>query len=137
MCHHRVARKYRTERFSEFGVATMVVEILLEVGRFDMDGSMELTVINVHIDVQESDLGGGGVPCAVDMIVIVESFKDGGEGVRTMGPKKECVVDEAQPKAGFVKLGIKEILLKVACEQVRIGRGHTGAHGHAFDVVGP
>ena len=39
-----------------YEVATMVVEILLEVGRFDMDGGMELTMIKVHINIQESDV---------------------------------------------------------------------------------
>ena len=33
-----------------------------------------------------------------------------------------------------MELGIKEILLKMAHEQVSIGGGHTGACGHAFGL---
>ena len=32
---------------------------------FDMDRDAELTVINADINVQECDMGGGGVPCKV------------------------------------------------------------------------
>ena len=38
------------------------MEVLLEVGGFDMDGSVELTMIHTYIDVQKCDFGGGGVP---------------------------------------------------------------------------
>ena len=38
------------------------MEVLLEVGRFDMDGGVELTMIHTYIDVQKCDFGGGGVP---------------------------------------------------------------------------
>ena len=54
-------------------------------------------------------MGGGGVPCKVDRIATVEPFKKCGEGVRTMGPKQECVIDKPQSKAGFIKLEIKKI----------------------------
>ena len=36
--------------------------------------------------------------------------------------------------AGFIELGAKELLFKVAHEQVGIGEGHAGAHGRAFDL---
>ena len=52
---------------------TVIVEILLEVGGFDMDRGTELTVINVHMNIQECDIG--GVPCEVDGRVTVEPFK--------------------------------------------------------------
>jgi hypothetical protein len=29
------------------------MEVLMEVGRFDMNGGVELTMIHVHIDVQK------------------------------------------------------------------------------------
>ena len=63
------------------------MEILLEVGRLDMDGGVELTMIHMHIDVQKCDFGGGGVPGELDGIAAVEAFKELGEGVGTMGPK--------------------------------------------------
>ena len=37
-------------------------------------------------------------------------------------------------EAGFIELGVKEILLKVAHEQICIGGDHMGAHGFAFDL---
>ena len=43
-------------------------------------------------------------------------------------------VDKPQPEAGFIELGVKEILLKVVHEQVSRGGGHMGAHGCAFDL---
>ena len=36
------------------------MEILLEVGRFDMDGGVELTMIHTYIDFQKCDFRGGG-----------------------------------------------------------------------------
>ena len=37
------------------------------------------------------------------------------------------------PRLG-IGCGVKEFLLKVAHEQISIGGGHMGAHGHAFDL---
>ena len=48
--------------FSRYGVATMVMEIQLMVGGFNMDGSAELTSVDINIDIQEGDMGLGGVP---------------------------------------------------------------------------
>ena len=36
----------------------MIVEILLGVGGFNMDGGAELTIVNADIDVQKGDVGG-------------------------------------------------------------------------------
>ena len=69
------------------------------------------------------------MPGELDGIVAVEAFKELGEGVWSMGPKKENVIDETQPEAGFLDSGVKEILFKETHEQVGIGRGHTVAHG--------
>ena len=50
--------------------------VLLEVGRFDMDGGVELTMIHTYIDIQKCDFGGGGVLGELDGIVAVEAFKE-------------------------------------------------------------
>ena len=57
------------------------------VGGFDVDGGAELTLLDMNIDIQESDMGLGGVPGEVDRIATVEPFKEGGEGVGTMWPE--------------------------------------------------
>jgi hypothetical protein len=38
------------------------MEVLLEVGGFDMDRGVELTLIQAYINVQKCDFGGGDVP---------------------------------------------------------------------------
>ena len=58
---------------------------------------MELTLVYANIDIQEFDMGGGCVPCEMDGISTVEPFKEGSEGVRTMAPKQEYVIDKPQP----------------------------------------
>ena len=68
------------------GVTALVVEVLLGVGRFDVDRSAEMTMFNTDIDVQKSDMGGGSMPGEVDGILTVELFKEMGEGVGPMGP---------------------------------------------------
>ena len=60
----------------------MVMQILLMVGGFDVDGGAKLTLVNVNINIQEGDMGLGGVPCAVDRIATVEPFKEGDEGFK-------------------------------------------------------
>ena len=74
-------------------MATVVVQIFLEVDRFDMNRDTELTRVHMDIDIQECDLGRGVVPCEVDRIATAEPFKEGDEGVKTMGLKQEYVVD--------------------------------------------
>ena len=61
--------------FGLYGVATVVMQILLMVGGFDVDGDAELTLVNVNIDIQESNMGLGGVPGEVNRIATVEPFK--------------------------------------------------------------
>ena len=73
--------------FSGGGVTAMVVEVLFGVGGFDVDRSVEMTMFNMDIDVQKSDLGGGSVPGEVDGILTVELFKEICEGVGPMGPE--------------------------------------------------
>ena len=51
-----------------FSVA-VVMEILLMVGGFSVDGGAELTLVDVNIDIQEGDMGLGGVPGEVERIV--------------------------------------------------------------------
>ena len=48
-------------------------ELLLEVGRFDMDGGVEMTLIQTHIDFQKRDFGGGGVPSELDRKIYLNS----------------------------------------------------------------
>ena len=52
----------------------MLMQILLMVGGFDEDRSAELTLLDVNIDIQEGDMGFGGVPGEVDRIATVEPF---------------------------------------------------------------
>ena len=43
--------------FGRYGVTTVVVQILLIVGGFDVDRGAELTLVDVNIDIQEGDMG--------------------------------------------------------------------------------
>ena len=72
--------------FGRSGVTAMVVEVLLGVGGFDVDRGAEMTVVNMDIDVQKSDMRAGCVPGEVDGIPTVDLFKESSEGVRPMGP---------------------------------------------------
>ena len=100
-----------------------------------MDRSVEMIVIQVHINAQKCDFGGGGdMPSEFDGIVTVEAFKEPGKGVGTMRLKEENVIDETQPEAGFLDSRVKEILFKEIQEQVGIGRGHTSAHGGSLNL---
>ena len=65
------------------GVTAMVVEVLLEVGGFDVDRGAEMTMFNMDIDIQRSGMGGGSVPGEVDGILTVELFR---KSVRESGP---------------------------------------------------
>ena len=71
----------RDRAFGRNGVETVVMQVLLMVGGFDVDRGAELTLVDVNVDIQESDMGPGGVPGEVDRIVTVEPFKEGDEGV--------------------------------------------------------
>ena len=106
----------------------------MEVGRFDMDGGLELTMIHAYIDVQKCDFGGGGVPGELDRIMTVEAFKELGKGVGTMRPKEEIVLNKTQPETWFLESRVKEILFKETHEQVCIGTGHACAHGGSLSL---
>ena len=73
--------------FGGGGVTAIVVEVLLGVGRFDVDRGAEMAIFNMDIDVQKGDMGGGSVPGEVDGILIVELFKEISEGVGPMVPE--------------------------------------------------
>ena len=83
----RGSKRIGDRAFCRYGVATVVMQILLMVGGFDVDGSAELTLVDVNIDIQEGDMGLGGVAGEADMMVTVEPFKEGHEGVWTMWPE--------------------------------------------------
>ena len=68
-------------------MAAMVVEVLLGVGGLCVDRGVEMTILNTDIDIQKSDMGGGGVPSEMDGIPTVELFKEINEGVGPMGPE--------------------------------------------------
>ena len=48
--------------FGGGGVTAVVVEVLLGVGGFYVDRGAEITMLNMDIDVQKSDIGGGSIP---------------------------------------------------------------------------
>ena len=73
--------------FSRHGVKTAVMQILLMVGGFNVDRGAVLTMIDVNNDIQEDNMGYGGVPGEVDRIVTVEPFEECDEGVLTMWPE--------------------------------------------------
>ena len=77
----------RDRPFGLYGMATVVMQILLMVGGFDVDRSVELTLLDVNIGIQVGYMGLGGVPGEVDRIATVEPFKEGDEGVWTMWPE--------------------------------------------------
>ena len=76
-------RPHQTHHLS----ATVVMQILLMVGGFDVDRDTELTLVNVNINIQVGDMELEGVPGEVDRIVTVEPFKEGDEGVWTKWPE--------------------------------------------------
>jgi hypothetical protein len=45
-----------------------------------------------------------------------------------MRPYEEDAIDKMQPKAAYLKSGMKEILFKEVYEHIGIGGGHVGAH---------
>ena len=75
------------EHLIDVGVTTMVAEVLLGVGGFDMDRSAEMTTVDADTDVQKSDVRGRSVPGEVDGIATVELFKESSKGVRSKGPE--------------------------------------------------
>ena len=68
-----------------------------------MDGGVEMTMTQVHIDVQKRDFGVGGVSSELGGIVAIEVFKKLGEGGGISRPKEENIIDKTQPEAGFLE----------------------------------
>ena len=60
----------------------------MEVGGFNIERTVEMTMIQALIDVQKSDLGGGDMPNEFDRIVAIEVFKELGERVGTMRQRR-------------------------------------------------
>jgi hypothetical protein len=52
------------------------MEVLLEVGEFDIDGCVEMTMIRTNINVQKFDSGGGGVPGELDGIAVLRHARN-------------------------------------------------------------
>ena len=66
----------------------------MEVGGFNIERTVEMTMIQALIDVQKSDLGGGDMPNEFDRIVAIEGIKEVGERVGTSRPKDENVINK-------------------------------------------
>jgi hypothetical protein len=49
--------------------------VSLEVGGFDVDGGVGMTMIKAHINIQECD-GRGNVPNEFDQVTAIEVFKE-------------------------------------------------------------
>ena len=60
--------------FGDYGVATVVMQILLMLVWFDVDGNAELTLLDVNIHIQEGDMGLGGVPLQSIKILSMTPF---------------------------------------------------------------
>ena len=58
--------------FGGGGVTAMVVEVLLGVGRFDVERGAEMAIFITDVDVQIGDMGGGSVPGEVDGILTTQ-----------------------------------------------------------------
>ena len=66
------------------------LEMVLDIGGFDVDRGVEMTLIQRHINIQKRDLGGGrGMPGEFDEVVAIEAFRELGEGVGTMKSEEE------------------------------------------------
>ena len=59
-------------------------KVLLKLGRFGVDGCVGITMFLACI-VQESDLGGGPVPSKINRVTTLETFKELGEEVGSLG----------------------------------------------------
>ena len=58
--------------FGRCGATAMVVEVLLGVGGFDVDRSAEMTVVNMDIDIQKSDVGGESGKYSYIVIIVMQ-----------------------------------------------------------------
>ena len=79
------------------------IEVLLEVGGFDV----EMTMIQVHINIQKHDLGGGGMPGEFDRTAAIETFDELGEGGGTMRQEEEDVINKKQQETGLLNSRMK------------------------------
>jgi hypothetical protein len=59
-----------------------------------VDGSVETTMIQVHIEVQKCDLGGGDMLSEFDGIAAIEVFKELGKGIGTKRIMEENDINE-------------------------------------------
>ena len=73
--------------FGRYGVATVVMEILLVVGGFKVDRGAEFTLVNVNINIQESDMGLRGVWVKWTEYRLLSFLKEDNEGVWTIWSK--------------------------------------------------
>ena len=59
------------------------MEVLMEIGRFDMDGGVELAMIQTYIEIQKCNFRGGVVPGELDgTAAVVHSWN----WVKELGP---------------------------------------------------
>ena len=79
------------------------MELFVDDGTSWEIGGIGVTMIQIYIDIQESDLGRDG-------LTVIQAFKDLDEGVGTLWPE-----------ARLLNLGEKEVLFKKAHEQTRVG----------------
>ena len=61
-----------------------------------------MTINEMYIDVQESDLEGGGVPSEIYWVVTIELFKKLVEGVSVMGSKDKNVICKLQSEVRHI-----------------------------------
>ena len=57
-----MAWKKRNGLFNEWGMAAGKVEVLLVVGRFDVDGGAEARLVTKDVNIKEGDMGRGDCP---------------------------------------------------------------------------
>ena len=65
------------------------LEALLEVGGFNVDGDLEITMIQTYINVQKHNLVGGGMSSKFYGIAVIEAFKELVDGLIPCGQRKK------------------------------------------------
>ena len=91
-----LGERYRT--FSVWGMTAGKVEVLLEVGRYDVDGDAEARLVNKDVNIQEGDMGRGNGPSKSDRIATIEALKEEEKGIMTMSPQQEDIINTSEPK---------------------------------------
>ena len=89
------------------------MKVLLKVGRFHIDGGVEMTMIQMHIHVHKCDFRERSVQSELDWIMVIEVFK---ELVGVMVPEEEGILNKPQPESGLIECQIKKVLFKKAYE---------------------